>query len=371
MPYMLRQRLTNKTSLTGTPTWRYKLPSLGRYTALELVIDCNRYATRADGAVVYPLETQVTKIEVLEGASRAVFSLTASQLDGLNYFDFRRPNARRHREDAGSGNLLHLFLMGGRDLYDREYGFDFAKLGETYLEYTHTFSADTAEKFDVSDHEVTIYGWRWMGADAPNFTGYRRVRQLDQWTTSAADALKTVQIPVGNPIRRIVVQAKSDDTTIGGTVKEIELKVNDGEYVPVHITSPMHWVMQEVSEYDLHNTIGGIVYFVGTGGNELPRWWSYYQSIQLSGTGATSPESYNATWITLPASVSAGTTGNKEGSWISRGWGFQKCLRIGFDHDYAGYDLLQTAGLGSLDLELTENAASKDCAVFVEDVLRY
>jgi len=26
---------------------------------------------------------------------------------------------------------------------------------------------DTAEKVDVSDHQVSIYGWRWMGPDAP------------------------------------------------------------------------------------------------------------------------------------------------------------------------------------------------------------
>jgi len=371
MAYMLRQRLTNKTDLAGTPTWRFKLPSVGRYTALELVIDCNRYATRADPLVVYPLETQITKIEVLEGGSRPLLSLSASQLDACNYWDFGRPNARRHREEAATGNLLHLFLMGGRDLYDREFGFDFAKLAETYLEYTHTMTADTAELFDVSDHQVSVYGWRWMGNDAPNFKGYRRIRQLAAWATSASDTLKFVDLPTGNPIRRIGIQSKSDDTTIGGAIKEIELRVNDGEYSPVHIVSPMHWVMQEASEYGLINEIGGIGYSASNAATELPRWWGYYQTLLAATYGSFTAEAATHLFITLPARIHHQTTGDKEFNFVSRGWGFQKCLRIGFDHDRDGFDLLKTRGMGSLDLELTENAASKNAAVFVEDLLNY
>lgn len=371
MPYMLRQRLTNKTSLSGTPTWRYKLPSVGRYTALELVVDCNRYATRADAAVVYPLETAITKVELLEGGSRALLSLTAAQLDAMAYWDFKKPSARRHRNEDATGNLLHLFLMGGRDLYDKEYGFDFARLDETYLEYTHTMASDTAEKFDVSDHQVSIYGWRWMGPSAPSFKGYRRVRQLAAWATSASDTVKLVELPTGNPVRRIVVQSKSDDTTIGGAVKEIQLRVNDGEYSPVHIKSPMHWVMQEVSEYGLNNELGGIDYAVSTGENEIPRWWAYYQTLQATPYGYAAEINLESHFITLPARIKANTTGNKEFNFVGRGWGFQKCLRIGFDHHYDGFDLLQTRGMGSLDLELTENAASKDVAVFMEDLLNY
>lgn len=370
MPYMLRQRLTNKTDLAGTPTWRYKLPSLGRYTALELVINADRYDTRADAAVVYPLESQLTKIELLEGGSRALLSLSGAQIDAGNYWDFKRPNPRRHREEAATGNDLHLYLMGGRNLYDREYGFDFAKLDETYLEYTHAMSADTAEKFDVSDHEVSLYGWRWMGADAPSFKGYRRNRQLASWTTTGTGVLKLIELPVGNPIRRIAVQATSDDTTLGGTFTKIELRVNDGEYSPVTIVSPMHWCMQETADYGLHNQVGGICYLVSTSENELPRWWSYYESLHASPYGYAGEANVETHFITLPARIKANTTGGDECSFVGRGWGFQKCLRIGFDHDYDGFDLLQTRGMGSLDLELTE-VTSKTARVFVEDLLTY
>lgn len=371
MPYMLRQRLTNKTGLSGTPTWRYNLPSVGRYTALELVIDADRYATRADVDLVYPLEAEVTKIEVLEAGSRAVLSLSATQLDALNYWDFGKPTARRYRQEAATGNLLHLFILGGRSLYDQEYGFDFSRLSETVLEYTHSMSADAAERFDVSDHQVSLYGWRWMGGDAPTFKGYRRVRQLASWTTSAADTLKFVDIPTDNPIRRVAVQGKSRATTIGGTISAIELRVNDGEYVPVNIVSPMHWVMQEVSDYGLQNLLGGIDYAVGTGENEPPRWWSYYQTLQVTPYGYAGEVNLEAHFISLPGRFKANTTGNQEVNFVGRGWGFQKCLRIGFDHDYGGFDLLRLSPQDDLELQLTEAAASKDAAVFVEDLLDY
>lgn len=371
MPYMLRQRLTNKTSLSGTPTWRYKLPTLGRYTAIELAINCDRYTDRADAALVYPLEREITKIEVLEGASRALLSLTGMQLDASNYWDFKRPTPRRHRELDATGNMLNLFLMGGRHLYDREYGFDFSKLAETYLEYTHTMTADANYRFDVSDHEVSVYGWRWMGADAPTFKGYRRQRQLASWTTTGTSVLKTIAIPVGNPIRRIAIQGTTDDGTLGGHFTKAELKVNEGEYSPVTINSLMQWAMQEVVDYGLDNEVGGICYGLSTSQNEIPRWWSYYQNLQSVVYGSYAGEACTHLYITLPARVVFPTTGTKEFVFTGKGYGFQKCLRIGFDHEHDGGDLLQTRGMGALDLELTEAAISKTATVFVEDLLNY
>lgn len=370
MPYMLRQRLTNKTSLEGTPTWRYKLPSLGRYTAIELAINANRYAARTDGAVVYPLETQISKIELLEGGSRALLSLTAAQIDASNYWDFKRPNPRRYRQQAATGNMLNLFLMGGRDLYDREYGFDFAKLDETYLEYTHSMATDAAEKFDVTDHEISVYGWRWMGPDAPSFRGYRRMRQIASWTTTGTGTLKTIEIPIGNPIRRIAVQATANDATLGGTVSKYELRVNDGEYSPVTIVSPLQWTMQEAAEYGLNNEVGGIEYLVSNATVEIPRWWSYYQTILAQNYGTTDIMRMVQALISLPAALIGAAGVAHEGIFTTRGWGFQKCLRIGFDHDYDGFDLLKTRGMGSLDLELTE-VTGKTAKVFVEDLLTY
>lgn len=371
MPYMQRRRLTTVSDISGTSTWRYKLPSVGKFTAIEIVLDCQRANDRTLNTVCYPLETQVTKIELLEGATRPLISLTGEQLDAANYWTLRRPNARRYRQADATGNLMTWFLLGGRDMYDKGWGYDFAKLGETYLEFTHALTADATDKFDVSTSVLTLYAWQWMRAPGVNFKGYFRDRQLAYWTTAASDTLKTIEIPIGRPIRRIALQAGTRATTMGGTIKDIEVVVNDGQYSPVHIKSPMHYLMGELSEYDLDNDIAGIDYTVDTSIMDLPYWWSYYQNIQVVGYGDAVEINPKVHFISLPGRVEALTTGNDEVAFTSRGWGFQKCLRIGFDKMPGGFDLLQTKELGALDLVCTENAASKAARVFVQDVINY
>ena len=371
MPYMLRQRMTSVGSLAAIPTWRFKLPRVGKYTAFEIVVDCRRYATRADIDLVYPLEQMIDKIELVEGGSRALLSLTGPQLDASNYWSFGRPNARRYRQEEATGNILHLFILGGRDLYDREYGYDLDRLNETYIEYTHSMDADAAEKFDVSHQTVNVYGWRWMGDSLPNFRALMRERQIAAWATTGASVLKTIPIPVGTDIRRIGVQAKSRAKTLGGTVTAIELMVNNGEYSPVTINSPMSWCMQEVSDYDMNNELAGVDYCVSTGTTEIPRWFSYYQSVMAVPFALAGEINPVVNFITLPAGLRAVSTGNAEVNFTSRGWGFQKCLRLGFDHDRDGADLLKSAGFGALDLQLTEAAAATNVAVFYQDLIPY
>lgn len=371
MPYMQRRRLTTVADISGSSTWRYKLPAIGKFAAIEIVLDCQRANARTLNTVVYPLETQVTKVELLEGSTRPLVSLTGEQLDAANYWTLQRPNARRYRQEDATGNIMTWFLTGGRGMYDREFGYDFAKLGETYLEFTHALTADATDKFDVSTSVLTLYAWQWMDAAAVNFKGYFRDRQLAYWTTSAADTLKTIEIPVGRPIRRIALQAGTRASTIGGTIKELEVVVNDGEYSPVHIKSPMHHVMAELSEYDLDNQIGGLEYLVASTTMDLPYWWSYMQTIGAQRYGASGQPVINTHGITVPFRLQATSAVAGEVIFTTRGWGFQKCLRIGFDHEADGLDLLPTAGLGALDLICTENAASLAARVFVQDVITY
>jgi hypothetical protein len=294
MPYMQRRRLTVDSDISGNATWRYKLPKVGKFTALEIRLACQRLNTRTLNTVVYPLETQITKIELLRQATRPIISLTGEQLDAMNYWDFKRPNARRYRQEEAAGCDLNLFLLAGRDFYDREYGYDMAKLGETYLEITHTLTADTTDKFDVDTSALTVYAWQWMGPGQPNFKGYFRTRQLAHWTTTGTSTIK---------------------------------------------------VMAEVQEYGLYNEIGGIDYLVASTVMDLPYWWSYIESIGAQNYGAVGQPVINIHGITLPMRLQATTAVAGEAIFSARGCGFQKCLRIGFDHERDGFDLPARPGL--------------------------
>jgi len=357
--------------LDDNATWRRRIDLSGKVTALELRINCDRYATRAAIGEVHTLLDCISRIELLKDATTPIVSLTGEQLDAMNYWDFGKPNPRRYRQEASTGNDIILFLMGGRSLYDREYGFDFDKLSKIYLEYTYDLNEGDAEYFKANDHDIKIYAYQWVGDDAPNFRGYMRNRQLDAWTTSASGAEHLVDISASNPIRRVCVQSKTRGTTLGGALSKLELRVDKGAYSPVIIPSLMDWVMAEVVEYGLDNEIGGIDYIYCDSGHDLPYWFSYYQNGQVSAYASIAVQPGMTALLSIPATI-AGVAGQYgEAVFSNQGWGFQKCLRIGFDHEHDGFDLLRVPGGKALDLVCTENAASKSVAAFVQDIVSY
>lgn len=371
MAYMQRTRILSDSDLDDNTTWRERIDLSGKVAAIEMRIQCNRYATRAASGEVHTLADCISKVELLKDATTPLVSLTGEQLDAMNYWENKRPNARRYRQEADTGNDLILFLMGGRSFYDREYGWDFDRLAKVYLEYTYDLNEGDAEYFKADDHDIKLYAWQWKGPDVPSFRGYFRSKQLDAWTTSADGAEHKVEIPAAYPIRRVALQAKTRATTLGGTFSDVDLQVDKGAYSPVIIKSPMDWVMAEVAEYGLHNEIGGLDYLIVSAISDVPYWFSYYEHVQAQNYGASGQPVINTHFITVPARLQATTAVAGEVSFSLKGWGFQKCLRIGFDHEADGSDLLRVPSGKALDLVVTEAAASKSVACFVQDVIPY
>lgn len=371
MAYLQRTRVLTDSDLDDNATWRRRLDLSGQVTAIELRINCDRFANRAAITAPNTLVSCISRIELLRDATSPLISLTGSQLDAMNYWDLGKPNPRRYRQAANTGNDVILFLMGGRSLYDREYGWDFDRLNKVYLEYTYDFNEGDAEYFKANDHDIKIYAYQWKGANAPKFKGFFRSKQLDAWTSTASDAEHTVEVPANSPIRRVCLQSKTGGTTLGGAVKKLELRVDKGAYSPVIINSPMDWTMAEVVEYNLVNIIGGLDRLYSDSGHILPAWWSYLETGEVSAYASIAVQPGITALISIPPSV-AGVAGQYgEVVFELRGWGFQKCLRIGFDHEHDGFDLLKVPSGKALDLVCTENAASKAVACFVQDVISY
>jgi len=298
-------------------------------------------------------------------------SLTGMQQDFLNYLDFGRVTPRRHREAEHTGNLINLFIMGGRSLYDREYGFDMSKLGNAFLNYVYDLNEGDPEWFEAGDHDITVYEWVWMGPDAPAFKGYFRSRQVLDYVTTGGSVLKVVPITPGLPLRRIVVQKTTINKSIGGTWTEMELEVNNGEYSPVRITSPMDWCMQQVVDYGLLNQQIGLCYLpVDDVPYYLPSDFAYYGNVLVAPYGLVAALASSVVgMLQVPALACVETAGEIE--YRAEGYGYQGCLLIGFDHEADGGDLLDTAGMGALKLLLTEAAAGLTGTVSLQEVVLY
>jgi len=371
MAYMQRTRILSDSDLDDATTWRERLDLAGKITAIEMRINCDRYTTRAAGTTVYTLADCISRIELLRDATTPLISLTGEQLDAMNYWELGRPNARRYANLDGRGNDLVLYLMGGRGFYDREYGFDFDILDKVYLEYTYDLNEDTAEYFAADDHDIKLYAWQWKGDGVPSFRGFFRQKQLDAWTTTAANAEHKVEIPASNPVRRVGIQCKTRGTTLGGAISEMDLRVDKGAYSPVKIKSCFDWCMNEVAEYGLYNFLGGLDYEIAATVCDLPYWFSYYDEINVTPYASDMEDIMIWGLITCPARVYQATSEAGMFSFSMSGWGFQKCLRIGFDHEYDGFDLLRVPSGKALDLLVTEAAADKSLAAFFQDVVSY
>jgi len=371
MAYMQRTRILSDSDLDDNTTWRERLDLSGKITCIEMRINCDRYADRTLPTAVYTLADCISRIELLRDATTPLISLTGEQLDAMNYWDLGRPNPRRYRQAASTSNDLVLYLLGGRNFYDREYGWDFDQLSKVYLEYTYALNETGTDYFKANDHDIKLYAWQWKGDGVPSFKGFLRSKQLDAWTTTAANAEHKIEVPAVNPVRRVCVQAKTRAASLGGTFSELDLRVDKGAYSPVLIKSCMDWVINEVQEYGLYNEIGGIDFGSGTTQTDLPYWFSYFQDGSIHNHGEILNEPIWASLITAPArfNLAAGETGEVVFSFS--GWGFQKCLRIGFDHEYDGFDLLRVPSGKALDLVCTEAAADKVAASFFQDVVSY
>jgi len=216
-----------------------------------------------------------------------------------------------------------------------------------------------------------LYAWQWKGANVPKFKGHMRSRQLDAWTTTAANAIHTVEVPAANPVRRVCVQSKTRARTIGSAFSNLELRVDKGAYSPVIITSPMDWCQNEVAEYGLNNKIGGGDYEIAITQVDLPYWFSYYEDVMVVPYFSDMEDLYVASMVTAPARVCQVTS--EAGMFIFNmaGWGFQKCLRIGFDHERDGFDLLRVPSGKALDLQCTEANSGRAVAAFFQDVINY
>jgi len=371
MAYMQRTRILSDSDLDDNTTWRERLDLSGKITCIEMRINCNRYQARTTHDVVYTLADCISRIELLRDATTPLISLTGEQLDAMNYWDFKRPNPRRYRQEGACDNVLALYLLGGRDLYDREYGWDFDQLSKVYLEYTYALNEGTANYFAANDHDIKLYAWQWKGDGIPSFKGFFRSKQLDAWTTTAANAEHKIEVPATNPIRRVCVQGKTRAASLGGTFSELDLRVDKGAYSPVIVKSMMDWTMNEVQEYGLYNRLGGIEYRIAGAQTDLPYWFSYYDEVLVVDYVTNTVVPVVMGYITAPARIHSNTATAGEDVFEVGGYGFQKCLRIGFDHEYDGFDLLRVPSGKALDLVCTEAAASIVAASFFQDVVSY
>lgn len=369
--YWLKNRLHTETAVDKGTTYRYKLPSVGLFSAFSIRCQAQRYAARASTTTNQLLHDAITKVELLSEGTKVLKSLRAREIKALNLFDFGQVGNWQHGEQADDYNIDTLYLLAGRHLQDKEYMFDMSKLRDPEIAITNDLTEDTAEYWKADTLEYQIFGWRAMGAPAPAPKAYFRADERTYYTTSAADAEKIVEITTGKKIRRILLMGHTVGTTTRGHIKKIELQVDEGAYSPAIIDNPMEWSWQNVLDYELNTDIVKSSYQYAAGYSYHDLLMCYPQHVEVSGYGTVDGVKIYEVQDFGNGLAYIRSDAAHPITLLSKGAGYLNSLLIGFDNHVGLQDILDTKDMGKLKLILTETAASKVVSVVVEEEVAY
>lgn len=371
MGYWLKQRLHTESGVAAGQTYRYKLPVTGFYSAFEIRVEDQRDVIRDDAAKVPMLHELIDKIEFLTEGTKVIKSFRGRECLALNLFDFRRPNQMENGEEADSYCMENFYLLAGRSLQDKKWMFDMSKLRDPTLAITNSISSDDGVDFGITAITYEIYGWRWIGEPVPHPIGYMRADERLYYDTTGADVEKPVPISTGKKIRRLLVMGWEDAHTFRGHIKKVELQVDEGAYSPIIIANILEWCWQNITDYGLDVTTHSNFYFPDGGITNLYNLLMCYPvtcTITPSGDAthfSTRVRDYNNGVAHL---VSDGAD-----NYIVRSWGagYLTSILLGFDKEPDLVDMLDTKGMASLKLLLTETDSADTVSMLVEEEVLY
>lgn len=375
--YWLRQLLHTKSSVPSDETYRYKLPTMGLYSAFSVQLQATRYQTRQEVDSQDWLRDAITKIELLSEGTKVLKSLRGAEVNALNAFDFKQIPRAQHNEYDAEYNLDTLYLLAGRSLQDKKYLFDMAKLRDPEIAITNAIREDAARGFDDESLQYKIYGWRAMGEGLPRPIGYMRADERLYYDTTGAGVIKQLAITTGKRIRRILVKGWEERHSIAGHFTKLELKVNEGEYSPIVVDQMMEFALQNKLDYGLNLQQGIPVYIYIQGLAMLTDAFIPYHShvavaMDPLSRGQTLGVSVGNGVLDVVAREESGAAFvATNADCIVDGAGYQRAVLLGFDKEPDLVDMLDTRDMGKLDLEITEADSGDTVSAVVEEEVLY
>ncbi len=377
MGYWLKRLLHTESSVVSDEVYRYKLPTVGFYSAFSVQLRATRYQDRAEVTSQDWLRDAITKIEITEEGTKVIKSMRGAELNALNTFDFKQIPRFKHGESDTETNWDTLYLLAGRSLRDKKWMFDMSRFSDPELAITNAIRQDAARGFDDTSLQYKIFGWRWMGDPRPNPIGYFRADERLHYDTTGAAVIKDLVISTGKRIRRILVKGWEERVSIGGHFTKLELKVNEGEYSPIVIDDMVEAALQNKLEYglDLHQNIAMYLYTLAA-----THFTDAFIPYHSSAVGQLVPaRRQHFVEVAVGNGVLDGVLNHHDAGAVTASWmevwcdgaGFQRAILLGFDLQPELEDMLETRDMGKLELEITEQSSGDTVSVVVEEEILY
>lgn len=213
--YWKENRYYKDSQMSNAATWKEQLPESGALAAIRLQM----YHANASGIHGYNkarLIDHITKLEVTNGADKAMFSLRGQQVKALNFYDMGMVPYEKAILYGSQTQRTDVVIPFGRYWKDMEYMLDLAAWDSVWLEITNdlstTYCVDKACKVIVNlltAEELAaipskyIKNYEWRG-EKPTADGQYVYHDL----------------PTTESIRRVMVQLDPDLETAGNATAD-------------------------------------------------------------------------------------------------------------------------------------------------------
>ncbi len=255
--YWKQHRAYKQDPMSITDTWKEELPEKGILSGILLQFRMIN-ASAINEYYKARLIDHLTKIEVTDGGTETMFSMTGQEAKALNFYDEGQVAHEMAILDGTHYQRTSLFIPFGRHYKDLDYMLDLGAWDSVYLELTNDLTTTyCADKEAVVDVQLVL-------AEDLGMAPVDYIKNYE-WRNNKpkADAQYVYhKIPTRDMIRRIMVQTDPDLNTVGSAVSDpitdsnnLKFTFNEGSEV-VWDHRPKDIVKSNVFDYGLVVTRG-------------------------------------------------------------------------------------------------------------------
>lgn len=231
--YHYVQRKKSESGQTGTAT--YDLPESGFIP--EIVVRAFSTPTASTNPAL-PLNDAITKIEIVDGAE-VIKSLDGNQVRALQMIHDRKSLVLTDTDDNAAEGYGDFKLIFAKKLNGTSYCPDFSRFANPQIKISWDYSATSVKgaSYDADASpamKFTILAKVVRGAGHGYTHGYLKSSSI-KTITQAASTTSVVEIPRGEPLVGIMVDAGYDALDFTEDVEKLKLDFDNGAWVPMEL----------------------------------------------------------------------------------------------------------------------------------------
>jgi hypothetical protein len=227
------KRKTAESGQTGTIT--YDLPERGFMPELLLTAFSTPTATTAPAC---PLSDAITKIEIIDGGL-VLKSLTGNQVKGLSMIHGHNPLLGLETNDNGVEGYDHFFIPMGGVFNGERYAPDMSQFNNPQIRITWDYSITTtefgmtvtADSSPAMKFSVLAEMCKTAGVYRHGYTKSSIIKEFTQATSTT----NIIDIPTGDQLVGLAVEAGYDALDFTEDVENIKLDIDNGDWIPFHL----------------------------------------------------------------------------------------------------------------------------------------